>query len=165
MHDPMVVAFEIRRPWPRRSDYGVSRPRWHFRGPFWQVAGRRLYWPSLITVWHVEPGGHDSGEVCKHYTRTQGPDGKWTTTYLRGWRWHVHHWHIQVRPLQNLRRWALTRCAWCGGRSRKGRRIDTATGWDTPRGRWWQGEPGLLHGGCYPRYLRDSREEVGSDAP
>jgi hypothetical protein len=114
----------------------------------WTVAGRRFYFPSLITVWHVEPGGHDSGEVCKHYRRDQSLDGKWETTWLRGWKWHVHHWHLQVHPLQNLRRWALTRCAWCGGRSAKANRVDTSRSWDGPRGRWWQGEPGLFHGAC-----------------
>jgi len=60
MHDPMVVAFEIRRPWPRRR----------------RLVGRR-YWPALITIWHVEPNGHDSGEVCKHSHRWQEPDGTW----------------------------------------------------------------------------------------
>jgi hypothetical protein len=32
MHDPMVVAFEIRRPWPRRDDYQpADGPRWQFK--------------------------------------------------------------------------------------------------------------------------------------
>lgn len=148
MHDPMVVAFDICRPWPRRSDYGKSSPRWSFRGRFWQLAGRRYYWPGLVTIWHVEPGGHDAGEVCKHYRRTRGADGEWTTTYLRGWRWHVHHWRIQVHPLQNFRRWALTRCTWCHGRSRRGDHVDVGRQWDGPRGKWWQGEPGLYHHDC-----------------
>lgn len=154
MHDPMVVAFDIRRPWPRRSDYGKSSPRWSFRGCFWQIAGRRYYWPSMVTIWHVEPGGHDSGEVCKHYTRAQDPDtGKWTTTYLRGWRWHVHHWRIQVQPLQALRRRALTRCAGCHGRSTKANPVNTSHQWDGPRGRWWQGEPDLYHQACSSAHL------------
>ena len=148
MHDPMTVAFEICRPWPRRSDYGLSSPRWRFRGRFWQIAGRRYYWPSLITVWHVEPGGHNSGEICKHYRRVQAGDGKPEIRFLRGWRWHVHHWRVQVRPLQNLRRWAPTRCTWCHGPSRKGDLVNHSHGWDGPRGRWWQGEPGLYHSDC-----------------
>lgn len=145
----MTVAFEIRRPWPQRESLPVTPgPRWRFRGCFWHIAGRRFYWPSLITIWHVEPGGHDAGDVCKHYRRTQGSDGKWTTTYLRGWRWHVHHWRIQVRPLQDLRRWALTRCEWCHGRSRKGDLVNHSNQWDGPRGKWWQGDPGLYHADC-----------------
>ncbi len=148
MHDPMVVAFDIPRPWPRPTPGGENAPRWRFTGRFWQVAGRRYYWPSLITVWHVEPVGHDSGEVCKHHTRVQDADGKWSYKFHHGWKAHVHHWKIQVHPLQAFRRWALTRCQWCSGRSVKGDRVDCTNGWDRPRGHWWQGEPGLFHSRC-----------------
>jgi hypothetical protein len=116
MHDPLVVAFEIKRPWPRRR----TRPGRH-------------YWPALITVWHREPRGADALSVCKHGTR---------------WRWHVHHWRLQVPPLQHLRRFLLTRCAWCGGKSRKGDMVNVSHSWDGPTGRWWQGEPGLYHSDC-----------------
>ncbi len=181
MHDPMVVAFEIRRPWPRRSksyDAKPGRPRWSFGrmkvepdspgdvaawarkrpvfpwwqprsySPFWVLAGRGYYWPAVITVWHVEPGGHDSGEVCKHYERRQDSDGKWHGRLNRSWRWHVWHWHLQVIPLQALRRWALTRCAWCGGRSVKGVPVNCSNQWDGPRDRWWRGELDLYHSDC-----------------
>lgn len=117
MHDPLVVAFVIRRPWPQRKTWGKGR----------------LYWPALITVWHMEPGGADSLTVCKHHTR---------------WQWHVHHWRLQVHPLQHLRRWALTRCAWCGGKSRKGSRVNCSPGWGADRGKWWRGERGLYHSEC-----------------
>lgn len=151
MRDSLVVAFEIRRPWPNRS-HRLSRQdtaRWRIgRSPFWTVAGRSFYWPSLITVWHVEPGGRDSGEVCPHYRREQLPDGKWETTLLNGWRLHVHHWRIQVLPLQELRRWLLTRCEWCGGPSRKRHRVNVSNQWDRKRGPWWRGERGLFHVDC-----------------
>jgi hypothetical protein len=129
MHDPDVVAFTIRRPWPKRTSTG-------------------LYWPSLVTVWHREPGGADSGEVCKHYIRWRGDDGKWQSKILHGWRWHVTHWRLQFHPLQRLRRWALTRCSWCGGRSTKRDRVDISHQWDGARGPWWRGEPGLFHRDC-----------------
>lgn len=116
MHDPLIVAFEIKRPWPTRRDS---------RG--WR------YWPSVVTVWHREPGGGDANTVCKY-------DGRW--------RIHVHHWRLQVPPLQELRRHLLTRCGWCGGRSRKGDYVNVSHSWDGPRGRWWQGEPGLFHMDC-----------------
>jgi hypothetical protein len=114
MHDPYVVAFEIKRPWPRGR------------------IGRRRYWPALITVWHREPGGRDSGTVCRRSS----------------WKRHVHHWRIQIRPLQHLRRWALTRCAWCGGKDRSGDRINISSSWDGTRTRWWRGEAGLRHYDC-----------------
>lgn len=151
MHDPLVVAFEIRRPWPRRSKSYDAKPgksRWKVRGPFWTLAGRGFYWPAMVTVWHREPGGKDSGEVCKHYVRTQSADGTWSTRILHGWRWHVRHWRIQVGPLQTLRRWALTRCAWCGGRSRDGDRANISHQWNGQRAPWWRGERGLFHQDC-----------------
>jgi len=162
MHDPMVVAFDIVRPWPQRSGMratpGSERwkirlkhthhddcpsqgctsrqpfPWWRLRsyGRFWRLAGRDYYWPALITVWHCEPHGHDSLTLCRD----------------RHWRWHIHHWRIQVPPLQHLRRALLTRCAWCGGRSRKGDLVNISHQWDGPRGHWWQGEPGLFHHDC-----------------
>jgi hypothetical protein len=116
VHDPLVVAFEIKRPWPARRDE---------RG--WR------YWPSVVTVWHREPGGADALSVCKHTGH---------------WRVHVHHWKLQFPPLQALRRRLLTRCAWCAGRSVKGDCVNISHQWDGPRGRWWRGEPGLFHHDC-----------------
>lgn len=173
MHDPDVVAFTIVRPWPQRS--GMTAPRngkrWAVRlhhdhhedcaangctgnpfpwwkprsyGRFWRLAGREYYWPALVTVWHREPGVRDALSTCQH--RYQDKDGGWH--WSRGWRWHVRHWRLQLHPLQNLRRWALTRCAWCGGRSRKGDPVNISHSWDGPRGRWWRGEPGLFHRDC-----------------
>lgn len=90
MHDPEVVAFSIPRPWPQRRRAAYT--------------GKR-YWPELICIWHVEPGGRDSGSVCKHWQ-----DGK----VRQRWKWHVWHWRIQVRPIQKLRRLLFERCAECG---------------------------------------------------
>jgi hypothetical protein len=188
MHDPLVVAFEIRRPWPRRERSHDSIrphtdrvfPRWRFKlhhdcaacdeqeraehagkryfpwwkpsswTPFWTVAGRGYYWPPLIVVWHREPRGHDSGEICKHLIRWQDEHGKWQSKILHGWRFHVHHWRIQVRPLQELRRRLLTRCAGCGGRHKRGHPVNVGF-WNGARGPWWRGERNLYHLGCRPQ--------------
>lgn len=49
MHDPMTVAFEIKRPWPQgRSGLG---------------AGRRYFSP-LVTIWHVDPESDGSDDSC-----------------------------------------------------------------------------------------------------
>ena len=134
MHDPLVVAFTIRRPWPQKF-HGV-------------LAGRR-YWPSLVVVWHREPGGHDSGEVCKRYRRVFDEATRtWGTRWTNSWRWHFWHWRLQFPPLQALRRSLLTRCAWCHGRPVNGDPVNTSHSWDGPRGHWWQGEPGLFHRDC-----------------
>jgi hypothetical protein len=159
MHDPMVVAHEIRRPWPSRSSFSNGERRWQIRyswatwrtlwkpgtyRAFWTLAGREFFFPALVVVWHVEPGGRDCGEVCKHWrTKRDGqrvPD--------RRWKWHIRHWKLQFPPLQALRRSLLTRCAWCGGRSRKGDQVNCSHQWDGPRGKWWHGEPGLFHADC-----------------
>lgn len=136
MHDPLTVAFEIRRPWPKTDTYRTEQAartgeRWKSGGACWVFAGRGLYWPCMITIWHRDPSGHDD-----------------TTCRRKQWRLHIHHWKVQVVPLQQLRRRLLTRCAWCGGRSVKGDPVNHSHQWDRPRGRWWQGEPGLFHSDC-----------------
>lgn len=141
MHDPMVMAFSIRRPWPEiRKSRRKNPPRWEWRrwSSFVHFAGRELYFPSLVTVWHVEPHGADSlqGE-CKG-TR---------------WQWHVHHWHIQWDFLQKWRRRLLTRCEWCGGRSRKGDAVNHSHQWDGPKQPLWRGERGLYHQDCSSVYF------------
>ncbi|MFD0429452.1 hypothetical protein ACFQ60_22515 [Streptomyces zhihengii] len=112
--------------------------------PFWTLAGREFYFPALVVVWHREPGGRDGLTVCGR--RVQRRDGTWR--WRRGWRLHVHHWRIQLPPLQALRRHLLTRCAWCKGRSRRGDAVNISHQWNGPRGRWWRGEPGLYHRDC-----------------
>lgn len=144
MHDPMFVAWELRRPWPKLASTWACRPgekRWSRPSHgFATVAGRRYYFPGLLTVWHNEPGGRDSGEVCG---------------YPHGWalRKHLSHLSMQVHPLQAFRRWAFTRCSWCGGPSRKGNYINlSGPGGLAEKGRkhlpWWAGEQGLLHRDC-----------------
>lgn len=140
MHDPLTVAFEIRRPWPRVDAYGTRQAarngvRWRVRRHHHTViAGRAVRWPSLITVWHRDPSGYDS-TTCPIYPS-------------RSWRFHVHHWRLQVHPLQEWRRCLLTRCTWCEGRSVKGDWVNVSHSWDGPRARWWQGEKGLFHRDC-----------------
>lgn len=175
MHDPLVVAFEIRRPWPQRSPLpAAGRPstRWRIRlhhdcgtwcvddpahrggafpwwrsssySAFWRLNGRDYYFPSMVTVWHREPGGRDALSGCGK--RVQRSNGTWG--FSRGWRWHIHHWKIQVPPFQHLRRHLLTRCSWCGGRSVKGDQVNHSHQWNGSRGHWWRGEPGLFHSDC-----------------
>jgi hypothetical protein len=143
MHDPLTVAFEIPRPWPSHV-----KPM--------SVDGRALraywYWPPLVTVWHREPGGHDSGDVCQHYTRYQDAEGHWQMKVSHAWKFHVYHWRLQIHSLQLLRRRLLTRCAWCRGRSTKNDPVNFSREWDGPRGHWWQGEPGLYHADCSAIY-------------
>ncbi len=137
MKDPLTVAFEIPRPWPRIDAYGTRQAarngiRWQLRRYHDTVIwGRALRWPSLITVWHRDPSGYDD-----------------ITCRGKRWRLHVHHWRLQLHPLQQWRRRLLTRCTWCGGRSVKGDAVNHSHQWDGPRARWWEGERGLFHADC-----------------
>lgn len=162
MHDPMVVAWSIPRPWPKISKRKRDTKRlWYMRyewakwykpwegwRKFWRFGNIEVYWPDIITIWHNEPNGHDSGEVCKHYTRWQDDHGVWHGKPKRAWRYHIHHWSIQIRPLQKFSRWAFTRCEWCGGRSRKGDMVNVSKQWDRDKTPWWRGERGLFHSDC-----------------
>ena len=135
MHDPEVLAFHIRRPWPQRSFYHKTRWRWSL--PFVNIAGRSFYFKDLIAIWHVEPHGEDSlqGECrgAKH------------------WRWHVHHWEIQWCFLQDFQQLYLTRCAWCGNRSAKrdpvNVSLDNHIGAKPPNP-WWRGRANSVHREC-----------------
>jgi hypothetical protein len=100
-------------------------------GAFWVLAGHALYWPGLVTVWHHDPSDYDH-----------------TTCHAQRWRWHVHHWRIQVLPLQQLRRRLLTRCTWCKGRHTRKDQVNISHQWDRAPGHWWQGEAGLYHRDC-----------------
>lgn len=167
MHDPKVVAFDIPNPLPRRERYreknyrgrrwGFTRARFtnpeHLGKPIyrwlrpkgWTLAlGGRVYgMRTLATIWHNEPGGHDAFHVCKHASR---------------WQWHVHHWSIQIQPLQGLRARLFDRCAECG---RKGR-PNHSFQWDGDRLGWWKlrSRKGLYHRECADlRSLRSAVKE------
>jgi len=133
-HKPGTAMF----PWYKPGSYSA----------FWKINGYRIYWPAMITVWHVEPDGKDSGEICKHYTRTEVHPGEFVTKHTGGWRWHIHHWRIQVPPLQHLRRRLLTRCEKCGGKDRKANPVNISNQWERPHDKWWRGERGLYHHRC-----------------
>lgn len=64
MHDPMNVAWEIKRPWPTRF-----RNHW--------------YWPAIITVWHVDPHTDGSDDSCG-WSRSKGAPPAHVEQQLRG---------------------------------------------------------------------------------
>lgn len=150
MHDPDTVAFHIRYPWLWPTSPSLKNVRWRVRLGRGSVvlAGHWFRAPDFITVWHREPGGHDTGTVCKRWRRKQTPKGRPRQVTRLAWLLHVHHWHLQIHPWQTFRRWAFTRCEWCGGRSRKRDRVDVSHSWSEGRDPWWRGERGLVHGGC-----------------
>ncbi|MFI9598949.1 hypothetical protein ACIHCX_03540 [Streptomyces sp. NPDC052043] len=149
----MTVAFEVLRPWPRIDAYGTRQAarngvRWQFRRHHDTViAGRAIHWPSLVTVWHRDPSGYDD-KTCPIYPGNT-------------WRFHVHHWRLQVHPLQQLRRRLLTRCEICGGRSTREHRISLRRSFVT-NAPWWRGETGLAHMDCAGVQLASANNEEAS---
>lgn len=122
MHDPMVLATTIRRPWPRRNRLGG-----------------RHYYPSLVDVWHNEPDGRDAGQVCgypPHDARKLVP-----------WLWtHRRHLSVRVIPWMTFSRWRWSRCAHCKGRFRWGE-APISHQWNGA-GPSRNGEPGVYHREC-----------------
>lgn len=160
MHDPMTVAFEIKSPINRRSE--------------WFKDGYR---ETLVTIWHVDPETDGSDDSCDWFgcdkTRENGwfpamhddyasmmPDSQRAVDFIwysfhrklgRSWwrhpRLHFWHWEIQIHPLQSFKRWAFSRCASCGKGFSWGY-CPSADGWggDGPS---WTGEKGVRHNDCH----------------
>jgi hypothetical protein len=68
----------------------------------------------------------------KHAMRLFGIIARNVLRDCRPWyrhpRWHVHHWELQIHPVQHFKRWAFSRCTKCGGRF----------GWsESPVGNWF----------------------------
>lgn len=132
MHSPEVLAFRVKSPF------------WHTL-KFANGKKHRVH-NSIIEIWHIEPGNKDALTVCQK--RYQDKDGKWH--YTKGWKWHVSHWQISPSILYKWRRRLFTRCAECGGPSRKGNQVNHSNaGWDgAPKTPLWCGEIKLYHSEC-----------------
>lgn len=131
MHDPMVVVFRLSRPWPqrpRRLSRTKARFKTHF--PFVRKFGWQLYFPPMVTFWHVEPGDADSGKVCGHHPHAGAARLRWI------WR-HRGHLSVQVHGWQMLCRRIWSRCAECGKPFRGDNRMVIGT-WNGDGGPGWR---------------------------
>jgi hypothetical protein len=64
-----------------------------------------------LDIWHREPRGHDSGEVCGRSPQRSAARIVWTAR-------HVRHLHLRWWPVFRVRRWITDRCDACGQRFR-----------------------------------------------
>lgn len=207
MHDPLVVAFEVRRPWPTKRPRPVreGQPRWELKvyrkhaldhegfnpkrwwnprmwSPFQVAFGREWYFPALVTVWHVEPKGRDSGTVCKHHRAADTPMWKvrlspWLHAHRQrdipedpaagrpwisdsAWRWHIWHWRIQIPLLGKVKRALFERCIECGRRYPWGY-APISHQWDGPSARWFRVGKFNYHHECSA--LASTRRTVAED--
>lgn len=178
MHDPMVVAHEIPSPIPHREkwrDRSLAKPTGWTRSrrtneenrgeptyPWWRpkgwtlgIGGRAYGLNPMVTIWHVEPNGADSGTVCKHWRKK--PDG--ASVVDRSWRWHVHHWHLQIHLLQAVHRRLFERCIECG-RPYPWRYAPISHAWSDEAGPWWKVTRRAYHHECSSLVgLRASNEQ------
>ena len=143
MHDPDVVLFEIRRPWPHIRKLRYDAPR-GMSFPFARALGFEAYWPSVVTVWHNEPNGADSGTVCRD---GRGLGSKLSLTSLRFAARHRRHLWVQVKPWQTLCRRLWTRCEECGQPFRR-RQAVFSRNWNGDGPGWRKPERAVLHDKC-----------------
>lgn len=136
MHDPSTLALSVRLPIPSR----ISKTRSERRGlswPFLRIGGYEAYFGhDLIDVWHEEPGGADSGTVCRDRHL-------WT---------HLSHLRLRFPPLMRLRRRLFTTCEWCGELGDRRHPVNVSHGWygdeRDRKAHWWNGDRGRYHQEC-----------------
>lgn len=73
-------------------------------------------------------------------------------------KWHIHHWHLQIHPLQHFKRWAFSRCCKCGGRFAWGASVGTNS-WNS-KGPSWFGEKDVYHMDCDRPQFPDAAGEA-----
>jgi hypothetical protein len=83
----------------------------------------------------------------------------WILRNQRPWyrhpRWHIHHWKLQIHPLQDFKRWAFSRCCKCGKRFKFGE-SPISDNWDSTGPLWFRSETGIYHGNCHGNCHGDS---------
>ena len=169
MHDPLVVVLDIHAPIPTmRSNWAKNDPRngvklrritgpnrtgepvftrWRPRAWSVHLVGNQVKMLKVATLWHDEPNGADSGEVCGRLPSGSGLTAKNIVWAFR----HRAHCHFRWHPGQTTWLWLTQRCEHCGRRfGRREARI--GTGW---------GSPGCVHSPCSSvRRLRSQRDDA-----
>ena len=144
MHSPEVLAFRVKSPFWRTLKFATGKKH-------------RVH-SSIIEVWHIEPGNKDALTVCQK--RYKDKKGEWH--YSKGWKWHFWHWQVSPSILYKWRRQLFTRCAECGGPSRKGNVVnhsDQGFGGSvkTPL---WCGEVHLFHSECLSKITKARNDQL-----
>jgi hypothetical protein len=63
-------------------------------------------------------------------------------------RWHFWHWRFQVHPLQKFKRWAFSRCHYCGGRFAWNESVLGLQWYGTGPG-WFRNNEKIAHSKCH----------------
>lgn len=62
-------------------------------------------------------------------------------------RWHIHHWELQIHPIQEFKRWAFSRCCKCGKGFSYGSSVCSGS-WNSVGPRWFKSEENIYHSDC-----------------
>ncbi len=145
--NPFELVLEV---WQTIAARMFKRERWKGRG----LTHREL----LYVINLANNPGDNLRHSCKGATTPEGMASLFATvlrcylTYHRKWwqhpRWHIHHWKIQVHPLQAFKRWAFSRCAGCGKRFQWGY-CPVSGQWSGGGPRWFRSEQHTYHSECY----------------
>ncbi len=126
---------------------------WLNRVSFWD-RGKPLSPRQLATALYSAsfPGGRDDRwrSFGDHEAVARGLVRGYCQLVRPWWkhpRWHVHHWRIQIHPVQAFKRWVFSRCCRCGGRFAWGESPITDS-WNGIGPRWFRGEPRTYHARC-----------------
>lgn len=145
MHSPEVLVFSIKSPFWRTMKFGNGKKH-------------RVH-DSIIDVWHMEPNGADSLTICRdRITDESGKFVRWSNA----WKWHFWHYKISPSLLYKWRRYLFTRCAECGGPSRKGHMVNHSDGGfgGRPKTPLWCGEVHLYHSECLSKKTKEMQEQI-----
>jgi hypothetical protein len=167
MHDPMTVVYWIKNPFARPDKHGW-RPTlitiWHVdpetdgSDDSCDWFGRNMSDAEVNAAFDVRDNEVDNLQA---YFKDLHPYDL-ETILLVQWRnarkfykarprwkhprWHIHHWRLQIHPLQHLRRWLFTRCERCGKRFPYGYSPMSSGNYTPAKG--FKGEQGLYHHDC-----------------
>jgi hypothetical protein len=143
----------------------------YFTWSTWRFGTLELWFPSIVTLWHVDPevGGDD--DSCSRAYLNRWRDAHKDGDALRTWFWfqlvkrhrwwHVRHWRVQVRAWQSFNRWAWSRCTHCGGRFRWGY-SPVSHSWYGTGPRWRRGEEDIYHHECSAAASKPDYQETAA---
>jgi hypothetical protein len=106
---------------------------------------------SFLPGWHSNREEDNQGDRKQHANQLFCALAGFILRERRPWyrqvRWHFWHWHLQIHPLQNFKRWAFSHCCRCGKGFSWGYAPITGS-WNSDGPRWFRGEKNVWHGDC-----------------
>lgn len=128
----------------------VHNPTDNFRSSLCFLSGYHSNWyrgdegiansPKEDEWWREEQARGFFGAIMGYILRERRP-------WYRHPKWHVWHWRLQIHPLQSFKRWAFSRCCYCGKGFAWGY-SPTTNQWHGTGPLWFRSEKGVFHSNC-----------------